>query len=58
MATRTCPRCVDGKIKLRGTSFQCTSCNGTGIDGEPAYVVAIIAFFITLGICLLCYALL
>jgi DnaJ-class molecular chaperone len=26
------------RITLQGTSFECTSCNGTGIDGDPRFL--------------------
>jgi hypothetical protein len=46
--TRPCRYCK-GTARTKnpfGPDYECTSCNGTGIDGEPAYGCAVLAAFL------------
>lgn len=44
--TNPCRYCKGAaRIKWEGGEHECASCNGTGIDGEPAYGCALIAAF-------------
>ena len=47
----TCPHCRRGKVYHPGELLpsDCTSCNGTGIAGNPGCAIAIMAFFVIAG---------
>lgn len=47
--TNPCRYCKGAaRIKWEGGEHECTSCNGTGIDGEPLALLYIIAIWIVL----------
>ncbi len=49
--TRPCRYC-HGTSRITGYlegEHECTSCNGTGVDGEPAWLVIYLILFIVVG---------